>query len=215
MQEIRDPERLENVWRGQSVHFRSRPPVIRLLRFEKGELLNHPLKPLNQFLIVVEGSVTIYNIPDDGCIRYVAIADRDTLLGDMEFSGAKGGISYTEAAQTVLCLAIPFQPNQSILEQDPIFLRFLLQQLARKLTLSFTLGVSSQPLEERLLHYLREERTDHALSSIHDAMLRLHCSRRQLQRVVQKLCQEGSLKKVGRGKYRLSSDSSAIGERGI
>lgn len=49
MQEIRDPACLETLYRANQQHFGTRPPVIRLLRFEKGEYLSHPLKPLHQF----------------------------------------------------------------------------------------------------------------------------------------------------------------------
>ena len=66
MREIHDEESLEYAFRAQQGHFGTRPPLIRLLMFEKGELLTHPLKPLDQFLIVMEGRVTIY---DEGFLQ--------------------------------------------------------------------------------------------------------------------------------------------------
>lgn len=43
------------------------------------------------------------------------------------------------------------------------------------------------------------------LCSIESALYILHCSRRQLQRVLSKLCQEGFLLRTGKGHYRLNT----------
>lgn len=205
MKEIRDPEKLESVFVLQKDHFQKRPPVLRLLSFEKGELLNHPLKPLSQFLILIEGSVCIYHLSPDGAMRYLTRASSGTLLGDMEFSQVKGNAFYTEATEEVLCLAIPFAQNQDVLENDPVFLRFVLSQIAGKLSTSSTMDIVVQTLEEKVLFYLRTIQSDHEFASVNKAMQALNCSRRQLQHVLKKLCDEGTLIKTGRGHYRLAS----------
>ena len=203
MREIGDKRRLEHFFGKQQAHFRQRPPVLKLVEFEKGEILNDPLQPLNCFYIIVKGSVSIYSLTEDGSIRYISKAASDTLLGDMEFSGAGNQSFYIEAAETVLCLALPFQENQSILEDDPVFLRFVLGQLAGKLSLSAVMTASAQTLEEKVLFFLRKVQEDHTISSLNQALQPLHCSRRQLQRVLEKLCNEGLIIKTGRGCYRL------------
>ena len=203
MKEIVDRDRLEHFFGEQQAHFRQRPPVLKLVEFEKGEIFNDPLQPLSRFYIIVRGSVSIYNLTEDGSIRYISKAASGTLLGDMEFSGAGNQSFYIEAAETVVCLAIPFRENQSVLENDPVFLRFVLGQLAAKLSLSTVMTAAAQTLEEKVLFYLRKIQADHEISSVNEALQPLHCSRRQLQRVLKKLCDEDLLIKTGRGCYRL------------
>ena len=177
--------------------------MMKLVEFEKGELLNDPLQPLSQFYILVEGSVSIYDLTEDGLIRYISQAGRGTLLGDMEFSGMDKLPFHTEAVEHVLCLSLPFRENQSVLENDPVILRFVLRQLAQKLSFSTVMTVSAQTLEDKVLFYLRNVQVDHEISSVNRALQALHCSRRQLQRVLKKLCVEGVLYRAGRGHYRL------------
>lgn len=203
MREIADKNRLEHFFREQRAHFRQRPPVLKLVAFEKGEILNDPLQSLSRFYIIVRGSVSIYNLTEDGSIRYISKAASGTLLGDMEFSGAGNLSFYIEAAETVLCLDLPFRENLEVLENDPVFLRFVLRQLAGKLSLSAVMTASAQTLEEKVLFFLKKVQADHAISSVNQAMQALHCSRRQLQRVLKKLCDEGLVVKTGRGCYRL------------
>lgn len=88
MQEIRDAARLRAVYQANQKLFQAPPPVMRLLRFEKGEFLSRPFKKLNQFLLVVEGNVRIYDIHENSSFRGVASGGPGTLLGDMEFCSA-------------------------------------------------------------------------------------------------------------------------------
>ena len=175
MMEIKDTKRIEQIYQTVQHCFRLRPPVLRLLQFEKGELLNH---------------------------RYVSRTGAGTLLGDVEFCGANGGTFYTGAAERVLCLAIPFAENRKTLEDDSIFLRFALRQMAQKLTMS-TMDVTMQTLEEKLLLYLDKMQPDHTIHSVNETVIALHCSRRQLQRVLKTLCDDGRLARTGKGHYQL------------
>lgn len=204
MREIVDKNRLDHFFGEQQIHFRQRPPVLKLVEFEKGEILNDPLQPLNRFYIIVRGSVSIYSLTEDGSIRYISKAASGTLLGDMEFSGAGNQSFYIEAAEPVLCLDLPFRENLEVLENDPVFLRFVLGQLAGKLSLSAMMTASAQTLEEKVLFFLGKVQADHTIFSVNHALQALHCSRRQLQRVLKKLCNEGLIIKIGRGCYRLT-----------
>lgn len=208
MREIRDTERLKQIYKRAEHYFQTCPAQIHLVQFEKGEFLTHPFQPLEQFLIVAEGSVTIYSLSDDGSIHYVTKAGTGTLLGDVEFCDVKNNPFYAEATERVLCLAIPFSENRTALENDPIFLRFTLQQMAQKLSLS-SMDVTSQTLEEKVLRYLEKVRHDHTIHSVNEAIISMHCSRRQMQRVLKKLCDEGKLMKNGRGSYRLIEKKEA------
>lgn len=203
MKEIRDTKRMEIYFEQHQLHFQHPPKLLKLIQFEKGELLNGPMHPLKSFYIVVEGSVSIYYITEDGSIRHISKADAGILLGDIEFSGIEREQYYTEAAETVICLAIPFQENRSLLEKDPLFLRFVLTQLAEKLSLSSRMDVVTQTLEEKVLFYLSNVQSNHEITSVSKTLQVLHCSRRQLQRVLKRLCEDNVLIKKGRGCYKL------------
>lgn len=203
MKEIKDAKKLEIYLEEQRLHFQQPLQLLKLVQFEKGELLTGPLHPLKSFYIVVEGSVSIYYITEDASVRPISKAGTGILLGDMEFSGMEKGLYYVEAAEKVICLAIPFQENRSMLENDPIFLRFVLTQLAEKLSLSSQLDVITQTLEEKLLFYLSNVEPNHEISSVSQTLQVLHCSRRQLQRVLKSLCDNNILIKRGRGCYEL------------
>ena len=187
MRTIQSKVILEQYYQEQQKNFQQRPPALQAVEFQKGELLNSPMFPLDCFYIIVKGSVSIYDLTE----------------GDIEFSGADKQPFFTEAAESVICLAMPFRENQSTLENDPVFLRFVLGQLAQKLSLSAVMDAAAQTLEEKVLFFLRTVQPDHAITSVNHALQPLHCSRRQLQRVLKKLCEEGLLQKTGRGCYRL------------
>ena len=90
----------------QQAHFRQRLPVLKLVEFEKSEILNDSLQLLSRFYVIARGSVSIYNLTEDGSIRYISKAASGTLLEDMEFSGAGNQSFYIEAAETVLLLSV-------------------------------------------------------------------------------------------------------------
>ena len=108
MKEIRDTEKLETVYQSQAHLFGKRPPFLRLLAYEKGELLNPPFQNLDQFLIVVEGNIVIYSLLEDGSIRHLFNSEHGILLGDIEYSGNTGKTLFIEAQEHVLTLSIPF-----------------------------------------------------------------------------------------------------------
>lgn len=204
MKTVTDRKIIESIYTQYEACFSLRPSALLVREYERGEIINDPLRPLEEFLIVTSGTVSIYDITDDGSVRYVAESGRGTLLGDMEFSRSGSRTFYTEAVGDVVCLSVPFRENLSSLERDPVFLRFVISELGRKLSLNAVIDVTSGPLEEKLLTYLENIAPSHEMKSVDSTMRILHSSRRQLQRVIVKLTQEGKLVKTGRGRYRLN-----------
>ena len=191
---------------GILAHFSARPEGFRLVRYESNELITSPLRPLQSLLFVVRGSFRIYGLREDGSDIAVSIAGPGTMLGDMEFVRPDFQCFYTEALGEVLCAALPFEHNREALERDCVFLNYLLQCVSAKVQLFALIGNSAQPVEEKLLTYLREIQADHTLSSVNLGIHQFQCSRRQLQRVLRKLCDEGRLVRLGKGRYRLNED---------
>lgn len=194
-----DRKLTENFYQQYQSHFSKRPASMNLVRFPEGKLF---LSPLHQFYIIVSGTVSIYDLTETGEIHYISVSGPGTLLGDLEFSGIDQLPFLIRAAEPVTCLSLPFDDNPD-LQEDPVFLRFVLNQVARKLSLSVAMGTLAQSLEEKVLFYLQTISPDHRISSVNQVLPQLHCSRRQLQRVLKKLCEEGKLIRMGRGSYLL------------
>ena len=95
-----------------------------------------------------------------------------------------------------------------VVHNDPVFLKVLLRHLADKLSLSSTLDIMADNLEERLLVYMKTIQPDHRITSVNHAMQALHCSRRQLQRALKKLCEQGILMHERKGHYILAKQKA-------
>lgn len=205
MQTVSDPRRLEKHLRELGLHrLALGPEAFRLVRFEKGELLISPDRPMDQLLIVVSGKVHIYGLREDGSSFSVFLEDSRAVLGDLEYVRRAELPFYTEAMGKVLCVALPVARYRPQLDRDPVFLHFLLDSLGEKVQTVFLLGNSSQPVEEKLLAYLRDIQPDHRIHNIHSVTMKLQCSRSQLQRAVRSLCARGLLERTGKGRYRLT-----------
>ena len=58
---------------------------FQIYQYEKGELLCQPCNSDDGLQIVIEGTVNIYHIRDDGSKYFIAMNEGIHLLGDMEF----------------------------------------------------------------------------------------------------------------------------------
>lgn len=206
MEYIRDQQRLEQYLRQEKIlcRFETENLDFRLVRYQKGELLTSPFKSLPDFLFLVQGKIKIYGLREDGSSFSISQGGDHCMLGDMEFVQRNFSMFYSEAMEEVLCVSLPIEKNRATLERDCTFLNYLLQCVAEKVLMSALVSHAAQPIEERVLTYLREVRPDHTLYGINTGVMQFHCSRRQLQRVVKKLCEEGLLEKTGKGKYKLT-----------
>lgn len=184
-------------------HFSDKHLQFQFLSYAKGEFISTPNKPLTNLLFVVKGQLHIYGIREDGTFFSVNNEGTGCLLGDMEFCHKISNVFFTEVLETTYCIALPIEANRHILENDVVFLRFILQHVVDRLDYFSQIDLSPQSLESKLLLYLKEVQPNHEITNIHSLVSKLHCSRRQLQRVIQKLCEDGRLEKVGKGKYIL------------
>lgn len=188
---------------GIASRFDSKGLRFQLVKYRKGELLVSPLEPMEQLLFLVRGKVMIYGLREDGSSFSVYLAGQSVLLGDVEFIRKESLPFYTEALESVLCVALSTERYREALEKDAKFLNYLLHSVADKFHMFFQMGNPSQPVEERLLAFLRDIQPDHTLHGMNMGGAQLLCSRSQLQRVVRKLCAQGVLVKEKKGQYRL------------
>ena len=176
-----------------------------LYQYEKGEQITSPDNPLKEILFVLKGTIRIYGIRDNGTISPVNQQNAPIIIGDIEFVKQGNPSFYTEAVTEVTCVALPIAPYEQQLHTDIRFLHVLLHSYAEKLQLFALVDVPAETIQERVLLYLKYKNPTHELKGIEAAVLQLRCSRRQLQRELQKLCMEGKIIKIGKGQYRLSN----------
>ena len=174
-----------------------------VIQYQRGELLSVPGCPIPNFQFLVRGSVVLYYLDEGGNRRDAALLDEQGVLGDMEFSLGNLPVFYIEAVTPVTALALPMEKNRGKLEEDCAFLRYLLRQASRVKVLMARNMVVLPRLEERLLFYLENDCLHQTMTGMDDTAAKLHCSRRQLQRVVKKLTEQGKLEKLYKGCYRL------------
>ncbi|MBQ9412741.1 MAG: cyclic nucleotide-binding domain-containing protein [Oscillospiraceae bacterium] len=175
-------------------------------QYQKGELLCSPLNPEEYLLFLVQGSVELYDLNDAGDKLPVGSLTGPALLGDLEFISEQPTDYFVEAREDCVCLALSGERYREELDRDVRFLHCLLESVAGKFALTGPDTVNLAT-EERLLQLIRAEGE---LTSLEPVAGRIRCSRRQLQRILKKLCDEGRLLRLGKGRYRLPEDAEDV-----
>ena len=66
-----------------------------------------------------------------------------------------------------------------------------------------TMDAEPASLTERVISYMKYKCGDETLKGIEKAAFHLHCSARQLQRILNRIEAEGLVRKLGKGTYKL------------
>lgn len=185
-------------------HFSAQDLDFQCFCYQKGEILCSPLNPIGHLLFLISGSVQIYDLKPDGRTVSISIAPSATLFGDLEYCNGKPTPYFVEALEEVQCLALPIEENRAVLDADLPFQRYLLHVISEKFEYLSDAEANSRTLEEKVIFYLRHEAEGQTISGVEKALIQLSCSRRQLQRVLKKLCDEGTIVKLGKGQYQLA-----------
>ncbi len=174
-----------------------------LIQYEKGELVTAPFQEESLFQIVIQGSLNIYFVRNDGERYSLSAGGADSLLGDMEIFCPQNDNTCTEAAETLLCLAFPIAPNREILLANCEFLQMIGNSLSAKLAAITTMDAAPSSLTERVLSYMQYRCDNGVLKGLEQGAFHLHCSPRQLQRILNQCENAGAVEKIGKGTYKL------------
>lgn len=176
---------------------------FQVCQYEKGELLCQPCSDDDRLQIVIKGIVNIYHIRDDGSKYFIAMNEGIYLLGDMEFMNPAPCIYFAEAVTSVTVVVLSLKKYRNVLKQDIKFMNLIASALAAKLGIASNGESISASLEERILNHMRYHCENGVLKGLGKTAFRLHCSERQLQRILNKLEDEKIVDKCGKGTYRL------------
>lgn len=205
MRELRDPELLEHYIRKYHIRsfFDTRHLPFRLYEYAPGEMINvvHPMEESMKF--IVEGVFDHYKLQEDGSPYLISHCDGFGFMGDLAFCGHQPPGRYQEVIETVRAVELPMAEMRPILENDNRFLRFLIDTMAQRMTASMHIRSDMTTAERALMGYLRWRCPNHTITNVSEAAFHMNYSRRQVQRALKKLTDEGRLVRCGKGRYTL------------
>ena len=208
MREIRDEALLEQYIRKYHIRsfFDTTELPFRLYEYAPGEMINivHPMEESIKF--IVEGVFDHYKIQEDGSSYLIAHCVGFGFMGDLAFCGRQPPGRYQEVIETVRAVELPLEKMRSILENDNRFLRFLLDTMAQRMTASMHIRSDMTSAEKALLAYLRWRCPNHTITNVTEAAFHMNYSRRQIQRALKELLEQGRLIRLGKGCYVLAEE---------
>lgn len=180
----------------------SLPVRLFLLEYGDGEFVSSPDVGRGLFQILTEGSLIIYYIRSDGSSYSLAASERDDFLGETEFFHMENRGVYAQAVGRLHCLAFHIEENREDLLKNAELMRLLAQSLTMKME-AILLQNTDSTLRERVLSFIRYRCPDRCLRGVERAAFQLHCSPRQLQRILNDFERDGAVRKIGKGSYLL------------
>lgn len=174
-----------------------------LIKYEKGEFVSSPFQNEILFQIVEQGSINIYFIRDDGTRYSLSNETSDYFLGDMDIFYPKSNNIYAQAAENLTCIAFSIEKYRAVLLSNHKFLEMICYSLSAKIGAITTIEAAPASLTERVMSYMKYKCEAGTLKGIEQAAFHLHCSARQLQRILNQSEKAGLVKKLGKGTYQL------------
>ncbi len=117
---------------------------------------------------------------------------------------------YAEAAESLTCISFSIEKHKELLLSNHKFLELICSSLSTKIEAMAAMDAAPASLTERVISYMKYRCPNETLKGIDQAAFHLHCSSRQLQRILNQSEAAGLVKKLGKGTYRLhSSDPSS------
>ena len=174
-----------------------------LTEYESGEFVCAPDAKNDLFQIVVSGVVSIYFIRNDGSSYSLAFSESDVLIGVSELFDIKNTGVFAEANGKVTSLCFLMNENREKLLDNNLFLRMIAKSSSIILDVVTMKDAAPTSLKDRTLAYMHYKCPDKILRGVEKAAFQLHCSPRQLQRVLNELTDCGETEKIGKGAYKL------------
>lgn len=203
MEIINDKTRLESILNEKGIRkcFGLSEPRFQLMHFSPGELLTTAFSRTEYLLFVVEGSLILYDMPDEESVVHIETAFNDVnILGEIEVFDEDYESFFVEATSDVYAIGLRLESEREELLKDPVFLLNVCRSLEAKLNgavLSAYGGNLKGKIKKRIARLGKggHIRDISHLASVYGA------SPRQLMRVLKSFCDEGVLEHTGKGDY--------------
>lgn len=181
-----------------------------LTQYQKGEFVTTPLQEEHLFQIIVQGTVSIYFIGDDGSVYSLANGKENYLLGDMEIFQHQLSNVYAQANDDVICLSLSIEASRDALLENCQFLQLVCESLTQKMESITTFDAAPTSLRQRVLIYMKYKCNKGELKGLQQAAFHLNCSARQLQRILNQYESDGIVIKTGKGTYKLTVSGTIV-----
>lgn len=199
---VRDSARLGRYLEGSGIRdcFSSDPP-FQLLHFSPGELVTTAFSRPDYLFFVVEGRLSLYDMPDEETIIFLETDFRDvTMIGEIEVFDPEYESFFVEAVTDVFAIAIPLEQYRETLLNDPKFLLHICRSLEAKLSAAVSSSFHGT-LREKMDRRIRMHSSGEHIRNVSALAMKFGVSRRQVLRVLRSLCDEGVLRREGHGDY--------------
>lgn len=175
--------------------------ALDLYHFQAHEILNEKLNPKDFLLFLVSGSISISTIRMDGSVSLIAKSDPLVCFGDIEFTQNTSKQYQIETLTPCYMLSIDLSTTRDQIKKDPDLLFFLLQSVSEKTTFIANSKFETTDIRSKVLYYLEYEAKDNMICGVEQCANHINASRRQLQRILKELVDEGIIVKVKKGIY--------------
>ena len=129
--------------------------ALELRRYETGEYIYRQGEEVRTFYILVDGKLQIDFLHRNGDQAVLSLSEPPTAIGDLEIFADFPTVRNVLVLQASTLFAGAMDVIREYGKEDPRFLRFLLNQVIRKLEFSSNLLTHTRlPLESRLARYL-------------------------------------------------------------
>ena len=119
------------------------------------------------------------------------------------FDGGGSEVVFAEVTQKLTCIAFSTGRYRDVLLKDSEFLFILAKSLTNIIDKITMQNASLPSLQERAYSYMLYKCEDQRLKGVEKAAFHLHCSPRQLQRILNSFLKNGTARKIGKGTYEL------------
>lgn len=173
--------------------------------YKAGEFIRQPEVELGSrwLQFVVDGVLQLYYISPDGNIVSNQFGAWHCHIGESEMVRNRDCGVFAKAVSEVKVLAVSMDRYRENLLNDPKFLRKSLERQTQILFENVREQAVNLPLEERVMNAMRYHCPRTVLKGVELYSSIFHCSARQLQRVLNKLTDQGKIEKTGKGTYKI------------
>ena len=126
-------------------------------------------------------------------------------LGEMALFEENNTTVFAQTVTDVICLAFLIAGNEEKLLTNNQFLFMICKNIAGKLSAAMMRDAVPSSISERVWNYMQFKCDNGVLKGLEKTAFRLHCSERQLQRIMNEFQSKGMIKKIGKGTYQIKN----------
>ena len=183
---------------------------VKVRRFAPGEEVVRFQEPIRELQFMVAGRAKVFNVMENGRAVLHTMFQGFEVIGDLEFlRGYPKATTDIQAVTKVVLLGIPLDECKKQLQNDAAMLRFLGEELAKKLERSSRRAAQNllYPLSARLAAYMLFSAEDGVFAeNLVQVSEMLGTSYRHLLRTLKVFCGQGALQHMRKG-YRITDEA--------